>query len=99
MIHNFNIQSFYHMIEKRKDQIDEDLIDILLSFSDFMLFKEMMLAHKFSLKQKEMGQGLLISGTKSKIHIDEVKLHRKKKEKKCLDCNFQLLEYQKRRSK
>lgn len=37
------MESFLEMVEKRKDEIDEQIMDLLLSFVDFESFKEMML--------------------------------------------------------
>jgi hypothetical protein len=42
-IQGFNMESFLEMVEKRKDEIDEQIMDLLLSFVDFESFKEMML--------------------------------------------------------
>lgn len=43
MVPNFDMEKFVAMLADRKDQIDEPLMDLLLSFSDFESFKEMML--------------------------------------------------------
>jgi hypothetical protein len=40
---DFNMEEFGEMIKTRKDQIDEDLLDLFVSFSDFNEFKEIML--------------------------------------------------------
>lgn len=37
------MESFLSMVEQRKDEIDEQIMDLLLSFVDFECFKEMML--------------------------------------------------------
>ena len=37
------MERFLKMVEERKDQIDEQIMDLLLSFVDFESFKEMML--------------------------------------------------------
>lgn len=37
------MENFLEMVEKRKDEIDEQIMDLLLSFVDFESFKEMML--------------------------------------------------------
>ena len=37
------MEHFLEQVEKRKDEIDEQIMDLLLSFVDFESFKEMML--------------------------------------------------------
>ena len=37
------MEPFLEMVEQRKDEIDEQIMDLLLSFVDFESFKEMML--------------------------------------------------------
>lgn len=45
-IQNFKLEEFLEQIEKRQDQIDEQLLDMLFSLSDFQIFKEVMLEEK-----------------------------------------------------
>ena len=42
----FNMEMFGVMLKERKDEIDEQILDLLLSFSDFGQFKEMMLMNR-----------------------------------------------------
>ena len=42
----FNMDKFVEQVVQRKDQIDEQIMDLLLSFSDFESFKEMMLFNR-----------------------------------------------------
>ena len=49
----YNIDDFYKLLEKRKKQIDEQLLDTLLSFTDFQTFKEMMLDYKARKNHKQ----------------------------------------------
>ena len=42
-IHDFSMERFILMLDERKDEIDEPLMDLLLSFSEFESFKESML--------------------------------------------------------
>lgn len=42
----YKIDDFYKLLEKRKHQIDEQLLDTLIAFTDFQTFKEMMLDYK-----------------------------------------------------
>jgi hypothetical protein len=37
------MEEFMKQLENRKDEIDEQILDLLLSFSEFESFKEMML--------------------------------------------------------
>ncbi len=45
------------MLKDRKDEIDEQLYEILLSFSDFLIFKDLML----EFKKNKNKQGNLIN--------------------------------------
>ena len=42
-IPDFSMERFIALLKDRKDEIDEPLMDLLLSFSEFESFKEMML--------------------------------------------------------
>mmetsp|Transcript_23019 Transcript_23019/g.17462 ORF Transcript_23019/g.17462 Transcript_23019/m.17462 type:complete len:96 (+) Transcript_23019:227-514(+) len=42
-IPNFSMERFLAQVTLRKDEIDEQIMDLLLSFSDFQAFKEVML--------------------------------------------------------
>ena len=69
-IPGFSMDKFIALLEKRKEQIDDGLLDTLLSFNDFLLFKDIMLSHKKA-KFAPKGEGLGISGTKYTIHKEE----------------------------
>jgi ADP-ribosylation factor 2-binding protein len=43
IIDGFDMETFLKQVIERKDEIDEPLMDLLLSFSEFESFKEMML--------------------------------------------------------
>ena len=43
---DFSITEFGEMLESRKDQVDEELLEMLVSFSDFKTFKETMLGRR-----------------------------------------------------
>ena len=43
MVEGFSMDRFIGLLDTRKDQIEEQIYDLLLSFSDFESFKEMML--------------------------------------------------------
>ena len=42
----FDMKDFLKMLEKRQDQIDGDVFDMLSTLGDFQAFKEMMLSYK-----------------------------------------------------
>ena len=42
-IEDFDMETFLKQVTERKDEIDEPLMELLLSFSEFETFKEMML--------------------------------------------------------
>ncbi len=42
-VDGFDMETFLKQVVERKDEIDEPLMDLLLSFSEFESFKEMML--------------------------------------------------------
>ena len=64
------MEKFIMLIEKRKDQIDEGLLDTLLSFNNFLLFKDIMLSRKKERTGKDM-QAMTIAGKKYTIHSEE----------------------------
>ena len=64
-LQNVNLQVFASSLIDRKDQVDTSLLDMLLSFSDFIVFKEMMISAKDALE-------LSIQGKASVIHSDEM---------------------------
>lgn len=43
---NFNMSHFAAMLPTRVHQIDEEIYEILISLSDFQVFKELMLDYK-----------------------------------------------------
>ena len=45
-LENFDMGEFSSLLQGREDQIDEELLDLLTSFTDFNIFKEIMLSHK-----------------------------------------------------
>jgi len=42
-VEEFTMEYFSQELQNRKDEIDEQIMDLLLSFSDFSNFKEMMI--------------------------------------------------------
>lgn len=70
-IENFDMEKFLGMVEERKDEIDEQIMDLLLSFSDFKSFKEMMLfarAHFVATTPKIKSGKAQALGLKDKIN-------------------------------
>lgn len=45
-VKDYNAEKFHKLLETRTDQIDDQLLDMLLSFDDFEQFKRMMLDAK-----------------------------------------------------
>lgn len=50
---DYKIEDFYKLLKNRKNEIDEQIYDMLLSFTDFQIFKEMMIDYK----KCKMGEG------------------------------------------
>ena len=48
-VEGFSMETFLKQLQTRKDEIDEPLMDLLLSFSEFESFKEMMLFSRATL--------------------------------------------------
>ena len=48
----YNVNDFYKMLESKKFKIDEQLLDILISFADFQNFKQLMLDYKHKKENK-----------------------------------------------
>jgi ADP-ribosylation factor-like protein 2-binding protein len=64
-LENLDMNKFTRMLMERQNEIDGSLLEMLLSFSDFQVFKELMLSYKNS-------SDLQVAGTASIIHTDEV---------------------------
>ena len=72
MIQGFSMERFIALLETRKDQIEETILDLLLSFSDFESFKEMMLfarAHFVATTPKPTSGKAASLGLKSSAQI------------------------------
>ena len=55
-IPGFDIKKFEQMIFKRKGEMNDEIVDLLLSFADFAEFKDLMLSHK-RMKKAEPTKG------------------------------------------
>ncbi|CAI2380417.1 unnamed protein product [Moneuplotes crassus] len=78
MIQDFNMEEYAALLPERKDEIDEQLLELITSFADFTVFKELMISfrkmviattpkHK-SAKAAELEKELL---EKQKIEVPE----------------------------
>lgn len=68
-ISGFDMEKFLKSVAERKDEIDEQIMDLLLSFSDFESFKEMMLfarAHLVATTPKVRSSKAAALGLKNK---------------------------------
>ena len=57
---DFSMEDFMKSLQSRKDQIGGDIFDILLSFSDFLMFKQMFLDYKADKEGRNVDLGGLI---------------------------------------
>ena len=64
-LQDVNFQEFGEMIKKRPDEIDGPLFEMLTSFSDFEVFKEMMLSSKNDTNE------FMLNGAMAKIHTED----------------------------
>ena len=74
MVENFSMEKFIELLKDRKDQIDEPLMDLLLSFSEFESFKEMMLfarAHYVATTPKQKSGKAAALGLKDSKELAE----------------------------
>jgi len=72
MIDGFSMERFISLLATRKDQIEEQIYDLLLSLSDFESFKEMMLfarAHLVATTPKQTSSKAAALGLKSSAQL------------------------------
>merc|ERR1712178_169320 len=69
---DFSMEKFLEMLEQRPDEVSEDVTDMLLSLSDFELFKESMLEYKEQCVEKTSNGFLCLQGKPTVIHADEM---------------------------
>ncbi|XP_061773043.1 ADP-ribosylation factor-like protein 2-binding protein isoform X1 [Nerophis ophidion] len=62
-IPGFNMSTFIEHLMQHKDEVSGDIVDILLSFIDFMAFKEMVLQYKVEKEGRslDLSQGLVVT--------------------------------------
>uniref|UniRef100_A0A8C7H516 ADP-ribosylation factor-like protein 2-binding protein n=1 Tax=Oncorhynchus kisutch TaxID=8019 RepID=A0A8C7H516_ONCKI len=53
----FNMSTFNHLLKQHKDEVSGDIFDMLLTFTDFMAFKEMFIDYR----AEREGRGLDLS--------------------------------------
>ena len=58
------------LLEKRGDQMDDQLAETLLSFTDFLLFKQLILEYKANASKKSLDV-LEISVKKAQMHNED----------------------------
>lgn len=66
-ITNFDMVAFMQEMPCRKDEISEEIFEMLLSFTDFVMFKELMLDHKAFKEGKtvDLSFGLTVTSLES----------------------------------
>ncbi|KAJ3596615.1 hypothetical protein NHX12_003019 [Muraenolepis orangiensis] len=62
-IPGFNMTAFTHLLMQHKEEVPGDISDMLLSFTDFMAFKEMFLDYRAEKEGKgpDLSQGLVVT--------------------------------------
>ena len=64
LVKDFSMQKFTGLLASRADQMDEEIYEILLSFSDFETFKAMMLDYRTAQEEEERYRILTIKTNK-----------------------------------
>ena len=59
---NFSMGTFATLLATRTDQIDENLLEMINSFTDFQIFKQIMLEYKVFTLDSHKFDGLCIKG-------------------------------------
>ena len=75
-IPDFSMERFIALLKDRKDEIEEPIMDLLLSFSEFESFKEMMLfdrAHLVATTPKPKSSKAAALGLKSGAELAQAK--------------------------
>ncbi|KAK0137308.1 ADP-ribosylation factor-like protein 2-binding protein [Merluccius polli] len=62
-IPGFNMTAFTHLLMQHKEEVPADIFDMLLSFTDFMAFKEMFLDYRAEKEGKglDLSHGLVVT--------------------------------------
>ncbi|XP_062860226.1 ADP-ribosylation factor-like protein 2-binding protein [Trichomycterus rosablanca] len=66
-IPGFNMNDFTHSLKQHKDEVSGDIFDMLLTFTDFMAFKEMFLDYRAEREGRgpDLSAGLVVKSLKS----------------------------------
>lgn len=66
-IPDFNMNTFIHLLIQNKEEVPADIFDMLLSFTDFIAFKEMFLEYRAEKEGRglDLSQGLVVTSLKS----------------------------------
>jgi len=70
-IPGFSMEDFTKSLEHRQDQIGGDILEMLLSFTDFLAFKQMFLDYKAAKEGTAVDFSDLLTITSSSGHKDE----------------------------
>merc|ERR1711939_1025192 len=69
---DFSMEQFLSVLEARQEEISADVFDMLLSMSDFEMFKEQMLEYREQCVEKTSTGFLCISGRPTVLHTDDM---------------------------
>jgi len=64
MVPGFQMETFLELLQTRTEQIDEQILEILHSFSDFEIFKRLILDYKSYYEEEERLKTLTIKSNK-----------------------------------
>lgn len=66
-IPEFNMNTFIQLLMQHKEEVPADIFDMLLSFTDFMVFKEMFLEYRAEKEGRglDLSQGLVVTSLTS----------------------------------
>ncbi|XP_029910578.1 ADP-ribosylation factor-like protein 2-binding protein [Myripristis murdjan] len=66
-IPGFSMNTFTHLLMQHKDEVPSDIFDMMLSYTDFMAFKEMFLDYRAEREGRgvDLSQGLVITNLSS----------------------------------
>lgn len=64
-IPDFNMNTFMQLLIQHKEEVPEEMFDMLLSFTDFMAFKEMFLEYRAEKEGRGLSQGLVVTSLTS----------------------------------
>ncbi|XP_068692287.1 ADP-ribosylation factor-like protein 2-binding protein [Montipora capricornis] len=70
-IPGFSMEDFSKSLEHRQDQIGGDILEMLLSFTDFLAFKQMFLDYKAEKEGTGMDLSNLLTVTSSSSRVDD----------------------------